>query len=129
MTRTEELRALNDAAAMPTEDTAMPTARTPASKLPWYVYSDTDILSAGDHPVATTHWDGAFGTSDEYADAAYIVEACNAYPRLLAERAQLVEALRAMSKIAGRRWRPLPADSHEKVTLNAATALIASLTD
>ena len=35
----------------------------------------------------------AFG-SDARADAAYIVEACNNFPRLMAEREQLVAALR-----------------------------------
>ena len=34
-------------------------------------------------------------------DAAYIVEACNAYPRLMAEREQLVAALKTLFDAGG----------------------------
>ena len=38
----------------------------------------------------------SFASADSHQDAAYIVTACNAYPRLLADRARLIEALREL---------------------------------
>jgi len=35
--------------------------------------------------------------SNEFSDAAYIVHACNAYPRLMAEREELIGALRDLN--------------------------------
>ena len=63
----------------------MTTKHAPAGiSLPWEVHADTDVLSHTGRPIATTHWQGDVGTSDEYADAAYIAHAANAYQRLVA---------------------------------------------
>ena len=48
-----------------------------------------------------------------FANAAYIVAACNAYPRLEAERADLVAALRSM--IAALEFNGIKADQYEKI--------------
>ena len=65
----------------------------PATPLPWIVNMRKHIISAdGFKDVATTA-DGKVQVAID--DAAYIVEAANAYPRLLAENARLREALQA----------------------------------
>ena len=45
--------------------------------------------------------------------------------RLIAAAPDLLAALEAMVSIAQTRWRPLPADSHEKKSIAAARAAIA----
>ena len=47
--------------------------------------------------------------------------------QLVTEKGELIAALDAMTKIATYRWRPLPADSHEKKTLNTARAILAKV--
>ena len=77
----------------------------PATPLPWIAVADKAAPYSGiyvDKPgrqKQVVHENGA--TKD--ADAAYIVTASNAYPRLLAERQQLVEALRKTIACA-REW-------------------------
>lgn len=87
----------------------------PATPLPW---TDPRTIAAsfgvwaGDVQVATcrvVYDDGSTvpymvnHDGDAAQNAAYIVEACNAYPRLMAEREELVAALRKVVK----EFRPL----------------------
>ena len=75
----------------------------PATPLPWTVAQAGDpnnvprIMSpaGGVAVLCINRFMGDKGPSkDELQQAAYIVAACNAYPRLVADRARLVEALR-----------------------------------
>ena len=72
------------------------TATKPATPLPWITDHSTVIYSTERGPHR-----GAVAEYGYQQDAAYIVTACNAYPRLLAEREELVQALReACSQLA-----------------------------
>ena len=69
--------------------------------------------------------------ANEDQECAYIVAACNAYPRLMAEREELVKALRGLVSTA-RTFRNVPKDEQEWTTidddaLNNAFDLLARL--
>lgn len=64
----------------------------PATPLPWKDANADGEFITGDGVLIARFLRGSF--HDREQDAAYIVAACNAYPRLLAERERLVEALR-----------------------------------
>ena len=57
----------------------------PATALPWQVDDDTHILDAdGESILAPTECDAKRGECYKAEDAAYIVQACNQYPALVA---------------------------------------------
>lgn len=62
-------------------------------------HDDDDDLSDEDLEAAFA---ALYGRPAADANAAYIVAACNAYPRLVADRARLVEALRGISAFVAR---------------------------
>ena len=66
----------------------MNTHIKPATPLPWL---DRRGYVSGDSTIIAKMHRGYF--EDREKDAAYIVAACNAFPRLMAERAELVAAL------------------------------------
>ena len=70
----------------------------PATPLPWHVglrQAQQIIYDDKGWAVANaTVYHGRADGAETRANATYIVEACNAYPRLMAEREQLVAALR-----------------------------------
>ena len=84
-------------------------ATKPATPLPWKIVSEraNEGMTApvesevrGDNRQVAVRLGRLYNDSQK-ADAAYIVTACNAYPRLLAEREELVKALReACSQLA-----------------------------
>ena len=86
----------------------------PEISLPWKTDSRTHIYRDEDTYVADTFL---------AQDAAYIVHACNNFPRLEAERAELVAALR-MCLVAFSEVEPKPED-YEAV--NSAALLLAKL--
>ena len=74
----------------------------PATPLPWKIVSEraNEGMTApvesevrGDNRQVAVRLGRLYNDSQK-ADAAYIVTACNAYPRLLAEREELVKVLR-----------------------------------
>ena len=71
----------------------------PATALPWHVglrQAEQIIYDGKGWAVANaTVYHGKADGAETRANAAYIVHACNAYPRLMAERAELIAALRA----------------------------------
>ena len=75
------------------------SAAKPGTPLPWKIGRDEDGVLVityshrlGDRDIAKIP--ALTDRAQRMADAAYIVTACNEYPRLLAERAELVAALR-----------------------------------
>ena len=75
----------------------------PATPLPWLLSSGVLVCDQEARVIVNTTPMDVVGVPDAHAfdNAAYIVEACNAYPRLMAEREQLVAALRiALDQIA-----------------------------
>ena len=94
----------------------------PVTPLPW---SAVGPHTAEQHVIMSHRENlGAFKRDD----AAYIVHACNAYPRLIAEREELIAALREAEKL-----RPMLLRSHGAVPesvlafCNIARALLARL--
>ena len=82
-----------------TTTTTLAQVTAPATPLPWRRATEsrgTHRILSGDKLVgeASHYNEGA------YANAAYIVEACNAYPRLLDENAALRAALRGLLEYA-----------------------------
>ena len=96
----------------------------PATPLPW---QDGTFKSGAVRGVVSTNY-GKFEVPHP-SDAAYIVEACNAFPRLMAEREQLVAALRqcvdAMADAldGGEYWQ----ENFAKADIPQARALLARL--
>ena len=101
----------------------------PATPLPWHVGGATTgrfpaypIRDRQEQYVAALDIHARGGSN---RDAAYIVEACNEYPRLMSENAELVAALREL-----RRCEPMDDDAQELVSARTVTdALLAKLVE
>lgn len=66
----------------------------PATPLPWIAHGDSADRMSIRQAEAGPSVASMFLTRNDADDAAYIVAACNAYPRLMAEREQLIRVVR-----------------------------------
>ena len=99
------------------------STRTPG---PWYEGRQAGRSKHGQEMIASeANGKTVAVVYDADADAAFIVEACNAHDTLTAENAALREALMDIVEIASHRWRALPHGTPEKDRLEKARAALA----
>ena len=77
----------------------MKTKHTPATPLPWEALGDM-VHCGDDHPriIAASFDRSAASKRGDEQNAAYAAHACNEYPKLVEDRAKLVEALREVRR-------------------------------